>query len=68
LELGSNNSFDRFKVPLTLAFAESGDPTGEGDIWGAFGLFVFKRGGTKSPLDSLIVEATAARDSWPLLS
>jgi hypothetical protein len=60
--------FDRFEVLLALAFADLRDPTGEGDIWGPFGLFVFKQGRTNSPLDSLVAEATAAGDSWPLLS
>jgi hypothetical protein len=60
--------FDRFEVLLALAFADSRDPSGQGDVWGPPGRFAYKQSGSNSPMDVLITEATTAGDGWPLLA
>jgi hypothetical protein len=60
--------FDRFEVLMALTFADLREPKAEGDVWGPLGRFAYKQSRSNSPLDSVIVEATTAGDTWPLLS
>jgi hypothetical protein len=60
--------FDRFEVLAALAFADFRDPSGEGDCWGPPGRFAYKNRYSGSPMATLLAEAEAEGQGWPLLS
>lgn len=69
LFLGKNYEplFDRFELLLALAFADFSNPSGEGHCWGPPGRFAYKHY-RNNPISTLIEEAQAAGQDWPLLS
>jgi hypothetical protein len=60
--------FDRFEVLVAFAFADFRDPSAEGDCWGPPGRFAYKNRYSGSPMATLLAEAEAQGQGWPLLA